>query len=83
MLASLHSLVICVLSIEDFLGLLAEATLTLHIHYNDLIIITSLMEAFFALQEGEANLLFCCRQEVITVKAKFKYVLQKLLKNMY
>lgn len=71
-LASLHSFVSCGLKVH-LQNWLAAATPAWHIHYNDLIMMISLMEAFFYNKRVKPILLYYCR-EVIIPKTKFKHV---------
>lgn len=69
MLASLHSLVSCELKVH-FQNWLAAATLAWHIHCNDLIMMISLMEAFFYYKRVKPISLYYCREDVIILYQK-------------
>lgn len=75
-LASLHSFVSCGLKVH-LQNWRAAATPAWHIHYNDLIMMISLMEALFYYKRVKPILLYYCR-EVIKPKTKFKYVFYSL-----
>ncbi len=78
-LASLHSCVSCGLKVH-LQNRLAAASPAWHIHYNDMIMMVSLMETFFYDKRVKLILLYCCR-EVIIPKTKFKHVFHSLEKH--
>lgn len=81
LLCTLHSLVSCRLKVH-FQNWLAAATLAWHIHYNDLIMMISLMEPLFYYKRVRPILLYYCREEVIKPETKFKYVFCSLYPSL-